>query len=132
MSCVWDSITTGLKLIRSDHISIQELHKFIKDNNKKTPNVKINGFILTEKEMAENMEHIKSINDIHNGYWCSTSDPLLCLVAELYNINIVHMYGSTILNKFNKVNITYSMDSNITLHFESNNSHFSFVKTEVK
>jgi hypothetical protein len=88
-----------------------------------TTSVLWNGQVLSEKQLEENIEHIKSykITQAHSGYWCSSCDPFLLLICELFDVNINHKYMST--------NIKYTKDkANKTLYFASNRNHFWFVK----
>ncbi len=131
MTCVWDGLVFGLKTL-DYNMNIHELVDFIKHNNKETSHVTINDRYLTKQEIIENMEHIKLISNINDGYLCSTSDPLFCLVAELFNINIIHEYNSIIKGNNNKAIINYVTCSNKTLYVSSNTNHFSFNKCEFK
>lgn len=51
-----------------------------------------------------------------NGYDCSSCDPLLLLVSQLFVVNIVH--------NFNGANIEYmNENATITIHLRSDNDH---------
>lgn len=120
MTCVWDGLCTGLNDINIK-MSVHELANYVKLNNKETTKVKINGKTLTEQEINENVNWIKSISNINDGYWCSTSDPLFCLFCELFEVNLNHTYNKTL--------IQYIVDSKTTIHVKSNNNHFTYNKT---
>ena len=61
------------------------------------------------------------IKRIRHGYDCSTCDPFLFLVADIFGVNIRHDYMQTSIFYVNELpNITR------TLHFASNRGHFYF------
>lgn len=132
MTCFWKGIlhslsTTDYQLLKSEYISInnpEKLIQLLKTHNQKTTSIKVNGCSLTNKELYENY---KAINEydlliIHNGYWCSTSDPFLCLISQLFAVNIIH--------KYNKYDIIYTCEnSKKNIYYQSNSDHFWFVRT---
>jgi hypothetical protein len=70
----------------------------IKNNlSKKTENITINNKILQEKQLAENFEAIQNykIKDIKKDYLCSTCDPVLSLVCEIFQCSIWNNYCGT-------------------------------------
>ena len=89
---------------------------------KKVPNftflVKILEYqFLEECKRAVDELDIKSI---HNGYLCSTCDPYLILVSDIFNVNIQHKYlNSTIEYKNIKNN-----NNNRSIYVKSNQGHF--------
>ena len=91
----------------------------LKNKNKKTSSVLWNSIKITDKQLDENYQHIKDFdsNSIHNGYFCSTFEPFLCLLCELFCISIQHNFNGTI--------IYYSIqDSRKTCKFKSDSGHF--------
>jgi hypothetical protein len=95
---------------------------YLKSNNTHTNNVKIQGKNLTEKEIQENFEHIRnySESEIYKGYYCSTSDPFIILICELFKVNVEHQYCSVIIN--------YTVDDpKMLLKISSCRSHLNFV-----
>ena len=121
MSCFWLGVEKGVrKLIPgSARRRPEEMARFVQSKNKKTEDVMVNGVLLTPKEIEENFEHCREydLSTVNNGYDCSTSDPFLCLVASLYNVNIVHNYMN--------VKISYSVPTpSTTVRFHSNRGHF--------
>lgn len=129
MSCFWRGILSSLPKQKFQTIGIQmqggiqNLVKSLKDNLQATPNVLWNNQKISNIQIKENIEHIKSyqLNTINQGYWCSTSDPFLFLISELFKINIQHTYINT--------KITYKHPkATETLHFKSNRGHFWFEK----
>jgi hypothetical protein len=130
MTCVWTGILQALKynnLIKTK-IDEYEFADYIIKHNRETSYVLINGENLKNQEITENFKHINSINNIHSGYYCSSADPLLCLIAEIFNVNIIHEFHSSIsLNnkrEHNSITIEYSVNSLNTLYVMSRNGHF--------
>lgn len=116
MTCVWDGLIKALKL----KYRPIDLMNHVKTNNRETKNVVWNDIELTEKQYTENMERIKELNPatIGHGYDCSSFDPLLFLIAELYDTTIVHNYIRTQITYKNKK----FPDKKIIVH--SNERHF--------
>jgi hypothetical protein len=116
MTCVWTGIINALKL----KFTPLELLKHVQDHNIKTNDILWNGQILTDRMYEENIEWIKSIdpNNINHGYDCSTCDPLLFLIAQLYNVSIKHNYNNTMIHYLNK-----NYQNNI-INFISDRGHF--------
>ena len=94
--------------------------KILKSNLRKTKDIIWNGETLTNKQLEENYEHIKDFNvdSIYGGYLCSTCEPFLFLVCELFKMNINHNYCGQLMS--------YKVTNPIrTLNFKSNSGHFS-------
>jgi hypothetical protein len=122
MTCVWKGLIKGLecyKLIKNKTKEI-DFATYIKKHNTKTINILINDSYLGEQEMTENYKAIENlnVNNIENGYMCSTSDPLLALVCQIYNINIIHKCKHT------TVEYSYDNCTDFTLIVESSGCHF--------
>lgn len=121
MSCFWIGILNCLRLQTTDEY-IKGIIKYLKTNNKKTINILWNNTPLTENNLDENYTSILQLNenDIHNGYLCSTFEPVLFLLCELFHINIVHNYRQT--------TITYThLDKTVeysTRNVKSDDHHF--------
>lgn len=130
MTCFWKGIIDGLyhtNNITSNILTTRptpnNFVSFLKDKNKLENNVLVQDIKLTRKELEENFTHIKDFNNesINHGYDCSTSDPFLILICDLFSINILHDYcGYKILYKNN--------DSKYTIHLSSNRGHLHFVR----
>ena len=126
MTCFWDGILKTLNnndfnLVVPNMKKIRNINfvVFLKNKNIKTNNVKWNGQNLTQKQLEENFEHIKVFNPntIGGGYLCSTCEPFLFLVAELFKVNINHNYMGHVMQ--------YRIDNaRKTLNFRSNKGHF--------
>jgi hypothetical protein len=124
MSCVWDGIIKGLNL----NIEPNKLLIKLQKENVKTINMLWNDKKLTDQCLDENFNAIKELTyDTHikNGYECSTCDPLLLLIGEIFKVSICH--------KFIKNMITYT---NVTdrkiLFFSSDRVHFTFLNKETR
>ena len=125
MSCFWDTLINRLKkediskLLNITDYTPKVFSNALKNENKKIENVLWNGNTLSEKEKIENFEHIKEydINTIKNGYLCSTCDPFLILLSEIFQIKIIHHYDGVIINYENQLKI----NNEITIH--SNKGH---------
>lgn len=117
MTCVWDGLIKKLKL-KSTPASLMTKMQL---SNKITENVMVNGVELTDKQKEENYQWIKNLShksiNKGTGYNCSTCDPLLILVAELYNVTIVHQYCSY------KIVYTNRLAKRV-IHVKSDMGHF--------
>jgi len=122
MSCFWDSL---IKSITQDDLNTYFDHNntkinphnlvtILKNVNKKTPNILWNNTILTEKMLEENVEAIYcyDINQVQNGYYCSTCDPFLFLLADYLEITIIHNYNNHIMTYSHKNNNRYTIKIN--------------------
>ena len=127
MSCFWDSL---IKSISNEDLNSyfdnnkvrtnpHNLATILKNVNRKTVNVLWNDTKLSEKMLEENVEAINSydINQVQNGYYCSTCDPFLLLLADYLEITIIHNYNNHIMNYTNKINNRY------TIKINSDNGH---------
>jgi len=114
MTCVWDAIIKKLNLKTTPEGLLQK----IKNKNIKTIDILWNGQELSDQTMEENIERIKSIKKIKDGYDCSACDPLLLLIAQLYNRTIIHKYRGVTIKYTNKNN------PKKILEFTSNTEHF--------
>ena len=127
MTCFWDGILANLKeedFQRSLRVSKPNNRNLVdllmKNNTLDTRNIIWNGKNITEQETKENYEHIKNfnINSIGNGYLCSSCDPFLILICELFKVNINHKYLGNM--------IKYQVNNPVkTLNFSSNRGHFT-------
>ena len=124
MSCFWDTLIKNIKkedLTNILNITTTKPLDFcngLKGMNCKTENVFWNGSRITEKQYEENIEWINEYqpNTIGNGYDCSTFDPFLFLIVELFQIEIHHHYNGTMIHYQNK-NPRYS------IKIQSNKGH---------
>lgn len=126
MTCFWDGIIAVLQehqLISGFPPTPHQLATFLKQNNRLTTNVTWQGSTLTNKQMNENYEHVRNydISQIRNGYLCSTCDPFLLLIAQLFRINIKHEYVNSFINYKYKC----SCGKTPVLRFRSDMGHFS-------
>ena len=118
MACFWNSIIDRLnkdKYFKNINNNIrlipEHLVLSLKQNNRKTNNVIWQNNELTDKQKEENFEHIKlyNIKDIHNGYYCSTFDPFLFLICDLFDISITNHYNNNKIEYKNKFKSRYTM-----------------------
>ena len=126
MTCFWDGIISSLdnfKIIKLDNTPRPiEFVKALQKLNKKCKNVSWNNKKLTIKEQNEMYVWVKSynINNLNRGYYCSICDAFLCLVCELFNVHIDHLYLHKTMKYRNTNNRTRKL-----LTFKSNRGHFS-------
>ena len=125
MTCYWDGIISTLHdqdfslFNETKPCNIVNLIEFLKRNNRRTENVYWNQSKLIEKQLSENVEHVKDYNigGIGCGYDCSVCDPFLLLVSELFNLNIQHNYNGYVMN--------YSVDNpRRIVRYQSDCGHF--------
>jgi hypothetical protein len=116
-NCFWNAV---IKL--TDQNSIHNLFNHLKENNILCLNVVHNDKLLTEKEQYELIMWITERNidqEIGNGHDCSTCDPYLVLICQLYKVNIDHVYCGHL------VTYRHTNPKDDTIHrFTSNKSHF--------
>lgn len=116
MTCVWDGIINklGLKLKR------KELLKHLKKNNVETNDIVHNGICISKKLMNENKQRVKNISEkeMGEGYLFSSCDPLMFLIAQLYDVTIVHNFNGNIITY---KNLKYPKR---IINFESSSTHF--------
>ena len=129
MTCFWNGILKGLKKDDLEYITkrpvnrwptIRELIIFLKKSNRMTDNVTWNSNTLSKMEKEENKHAIKTFNisGINNGYGCSTCDPFLLLICEIFCVNINHFFLNKIMRYENK------KLARKTITFRSNYGHF--------
>ena len=105
MTCFWDSIQSQMtikdynKLGLNNRVSHIDLIEGFKKNSILTYGVRWQGERITSKSMNENREHILSFDSttINRGYDCSTCDPFLLLISELFEVDISHDYNGNII-----------------------------------
>jgi len=152
MTCVWDSLIKGIpidqlnevignkkkldpsKKKKYDHkekslkkdLKRDIFVKYLQKNIRKTSKVSVNGEQLTEQQINENFKAIQSLsaNNICDGYYCSTCDPFLILVCELFECSIFHTY----MNSHIKYECT---DSKFIMYLRSSSTHMSHNRTTI-
>ena len=117
MSCFWNSLLNTIKTEDKDkyfntfdmNLTPHNLAVILKEINKKTENVLWNNEELTEQQMNENKEAIDNYNKntVNDGYYCSTCDPFLILLADYLSISIEHNYDGNIMTYKHKKNNRY-------------------------
>jgi len=127
MTCFWDGI---LRNINQEDFNLLNINKnnnnkefilLLKKNNKLCKNVKWQSENINEQLLKENYEMIKNFNEnnINQGYDCSSCDPFIILLSELFKINIHHNFNGVLI----KYTYTYN-NPRKTINFKSNKSHF--------
>lgn len=112
MSCFWDSLLQKLNkedLINKNITLAQDLSEYLQKNNTITDNILWNDESLSTKQKEENKEHITDYNrsTMGQGYLCSTCDPFLLLICELFEITIKNNYNGTLITYKNKIKNNY-------------------------
>lgn len=133
MSCFWDGILSAIKPLMNythpkfHHFQTDNPHQLansIKFYNKIVDSVTCNGELPSHSQQSENKMAIDNIdlNQINNGYFCSTFDPVLFLISDLFKVRIIHNY--------NGIDIVYSpIEYKKTVCFKSDHGHFWFEKS---
>lgn len=130
MTCFWDGniAAIGINLLKEVlgcdcKPNPQKFVKLLKVRAIKTRNMMWNGETLGEQILTDNLTSIKNlnVNVIHKGYDCSSCDPYLLLIGELFKINIQHNFNGTVIN-YKNIHATKIMIVG------SSTSHFYCVK----
>ena len=124
MTCFWNGILGQLssddyELFKQKKIpkTPHELCSYLKQHNIKTINIMWNDEDITNNQVNENFEAISQYVFSDDGYFCSTFDPFLFLISELFKVNIVHDTCHAM--------ITYKcQNSRKVFYFASNKGHF--------
>lgn len=122
MTCFWKGTMDGLCKKQVTIVTPEKFITFLKEYNVKTYDVLWNDQKLSEKELIENQLRVKEldIKSIWNGYDCSSCDPFLLLISQVFKVHINHDFNGT---KIKYTNITIPKDSQ-PLNFKSNRGHF--------
>lgn len=112
-ACVWISLIKNLKV---KHTKPGKLLQFIRSNNTLTKDITCNGQVLSDQIMNENYTAISNLSHV-NYYDCSSCDPLLLLVCQLYNTSITHDYNGHQIVYLNQIY------PNKMIHLSSNEEH---------
>lgn len=105
MSCFWDTLLKRIKsndliyLLNNDKITPINFALKLKKKNKIVKNIIINGKKITKNQQNENYNHIinYNINTINDGYYCSTFDPFLILIANIFSITINNNFDNNLI-----------------------------------
>lgn len=125
MTCFWDGLLGCLHPNDFSKIGISKkpstcgFVSLLKNKNKITENVLWQDTKLTDKFKKECFDAINELDvkSINRGYLCSTCDPFLILVSELFKVNIIHKYCNVII-KYKCINAVK------TINVKSNKGHF--------
>ncbi len=123
--CFWIGLLSKLSnedfqyALKQNKPNVDSFINLLKDNNTLTKNIKWQNSSLTNIEFKENYQHIQDFNKstINKGYDCSSCDPFLLLITQLFHIELVHLFcGHSII---------YTITNpRKTLHYFANTHHF--------
>lgn len=118
MSCFWNGLIKTLELNTTPYKFVEEIKERNCEVSKVSWKSKNEQTELTQQQKQENFQAIQELkpSSVNNGYDCSTFDPVLFLVSELYYVNIDHYYNSNLIQYIHK-----DGTRKITLH--SNRGH---------
>jgi hypothetical protein len=105
MSCFWDTLISKINkndihnVLKIDNINPTNFAKELIKINKLVNTILVNNNEITNNQQKENYEHIKNydIGTIKNGYDCSTFDPFLILISDLFSITINNNYDNCLI-----------------------------------
>ena len=127
MTCFWNGIMRPLSKTDKGILGLNHNHNIyalidrFKYLNCKTTGMKYQNIQLSNKQLDENMEHIKTYkkSSAPQGYLCSPCDPFLFLLSFLLKRSIKFNYCGN--------NILYSPLSpiNDSIQYKCNRRHFS-------
>ncbi|AYV78794.1 MAG: hypothetical protein Edafosvirus34_4 [Edafosvirus sp.] len=134
MTCFWKGIIKelGSKRIKNflESESKVAIHKnkiirfieLLKQKNIETVDVRWQNKEISDLELKQNIIHIENIDvkKINDGYDCSTCDPVLLLICQLFQVNIFHDYDGIKIEYINKK----LKDNTNKLNFISDINHF--------
>ena len=127
MSCFWSSILKNLdiddfrKLGLKHKPKCKEFIMLLKNNIIQIKNVKWNNETLTQQFVDDAMQYIKNfdVKQINKGYQCSSCDPVLILISELFTSNVSHSFNNGIIINYVNANATK------TIYLSDNGKHIS-------
>jgi hypothetical protein len=131
MSCFWDGLIHELRRYGlPSYVDPRKVVSYLKNENTLTRNVLWQSHSLSDKQLQENFTHVRiyDSNSIGNGYDCSSCDPFLLLLCEVFRVHIDHVYMGA------RIHYMYAPHSGRfacvaserpTLRFSSSSSHFS-------
>jgi len=105
MSCFWDTLINKINkndihnVLKIDNINPTNFAKELIKKNKLVNTILVNNKETTKNQQKENYEHIKDydISTINDGYNCSTFDPFLILISDLFSITINNNYDNNLI-----------------------------------
>lgn len=123
MSCFWDTLINKINkndihnALKINNINPTTFAKELIKKNKLINTILVNNKEITNNQQKENYKHINfyDIETINNGYDCSTFDPFLILIADLFSITINNNYNNNIIIykpiAYSRYNIKISNDT---------------------
>ena len=130
MTCFWKGILLILPLCHINkalkiNLDIKPAPNdfviLLKNNAIMSVDVKWNNEPLTQKLMEENLDWVSNykVEGINQGHDCSTCDPFLLLISQLFCVDIQHNYNGNYITYTNSKNL-----NGLILNFMSNTGHF--------
>lgn len=118
MTCFWNGLLSRLSIRDinkclnvnlGDKPDPKTFVNLLKTNITYTPDVKCGEYgdiTLSRKALEENFEWISNYNadGVYNGHDCSTCDPFLLLISQLFTIDIFHNYNKSFIKYVNTKN----------------------------
>ncbi|AYV78795.1 MAG: hypothetical protein Edafosvirus34_5 [Edafosvirus sp.] len=133
MTCFWKGIITalgndrikkvlGTKMGHQKKINVVKFVQSLKKNNTITDDVLCEDMELNQQLKQDNYKHVANldIKKINMGYDCSTCDPFLLLICQLFEINIQHQFNGVTIDYTNKK----VKNKSYKLNFGSDTGHF--------
>lgn len=121
MTCVWKGLLACLEKKDFTQFGLNkkpnelEFVRFLKTKNRICYNVTWQEEKLSKKFLDECFNAVKIFDEksIRRGYLCSTCDPFILLVCELFKVNLSHIYcGHKIIYKTNGSSRAFKVRSN--------------------
>lgn len=131
MTCFWTGLMTKIKPSEINkvlspkcaYVTMTEtlFISLLKNNACTTIDVLWNNEDLSLNQMQENLVWVQNydVSGIHGGHDCSTCDPFLLLISQLFVVNLIHNYNGKQITYTNKCNVVGR-----TLNFSSDTGHF--------
>ena len=128
MTCFWKGILDCLVINDFERFNLHKkptelgLVQCLKAQNKVCMDIICTNENITKQFAEECYEAVKCFDEtsINSGYLCSTCDPFLILVSELFEINIYHRYNCSDIRYING-------KAKKTIYVTSNRGHFQKV-----
>ena len=106
--------------------NLVQLPQYLKRRNRVVMECRVNGEVLTPKQMKENLEAVREydLRTVSHGYLCSCCDPFLILFCAEFHINLEHEYMGHM--------IRYDVGGPVTHRVKSNRRHFGMWRGDVE
>lgn len=127
MACFWKGINKELvRVCNESSRSPKELAILLKRLNTDPRSVIVQGLGLSRQQREEHQQAINLYDpkDVFGGYLCSTCDPFLSLICQVFVCDIEHVYMGTRVQYVHTCRQKSHMESKKKLRFRSNRGHF--------